>query len=185
VKTKDAAKKPGLGKQGKQFAALGLLSAVLVAVLVVQMNADAEEYQVAALSEGAVVADAEPAPDEGAAAPEPEAQDNPVLSQSSAELELQQNPFTNFWSRGGGDTTSEAPMPPPSVVLGLTIPGGDRPLAVIDGVLRFVGDDVQGWLLESVRARAIVLTSPAGEQLVVEMPLYQTELLLPPASSAR
>ena len=97
---------------------------------------------------------------------------------------LASNPFTSFWNRESSGGTSAPPtFPTPSVVLGITIPGGDRPLAVIDGELRFVGDVVQGWRLEEVHARSVVLRSPAQEQHVVEMPVFQAALVLPEAGS--
>lgn len=183
MKTKDAGKSNGWSRQKQQFVSLGVLSVVLVAVMVLQFRDGETDFQVAALSQEAVLAGVEPPTDEAAAAAPAVVQGNPVLSQAPAELELTHNPFTSFWSRGTSDGSSEAISPRPSVVLGMTIPGGDRPVAVIDGELRFVGDLVQGWTLEAVHARAIVLRSPSQEQFVVEMPLFRRELV-PPALAA-
>jgi hypothetical protein len=177
VKTKDAGKSKGWSKQKKQFVVLGGLSVVLVGVMVVQFRGGDNEYQVAALSQDAVSAAAEPAASEAAPPAAPVAKDNAVLSQVPAEAELARNPFTNFWSRDTNSGDTAAIVPPPAVVLGMTIPGGNRPVAVIDGQLHFVGDLVQGWTLEAVHARSIVLRSPAQEQLVVEMPLFHRTLL--------
>jgi len=183
VKTK-AAKTQGWSKQKKQFVALGALTLLLAVVIGMQFRESETEYQVAALSEDAVAVTDAPAVEESAAPAEPEAQDNPVLSQAPAEPVLASNPFTSFWNRESSDrTAAPSTFPAPSVVLGITIPGGDRPVAVIDGELRLVGDVVQGWRLEEVHARSVVLRSPAQEQLVVEMPLFQGSLVLPEAGS--
>ena len=93
------------------------------------------------------------------------------------------NPFTSFWNRDTGQGEVAAMVPPPSIVLGMTIPGGNRPVAVIDGQLHFVGDLVQGWTLEAVHPRSVVLRSPISEQLVVEMPLFRRVLLPESAES--
>jgi hypothetical protein len=154
-----------------------VLSALLAVVLVVQLKDGQAEYEVAALAEDAAVADAEPAPAEAAAEALPAPQDNAVLSQAPPELETLQNTFTSFWNRGAAEAAPETIAPPPSVVLALTIPGGEHPVAVVDGSLRFLGDRVQGWILAEVRPRAIVLRSPAGQQLVVEMPVFQRQLV--------
>ena len=181
MKTK--AKTQGWSKQKKQFVALGALTLVLAVVIGLQFRESETDFQVAALSEDAVpVADA-PVAEESAAPAEPEAQDNPVLSQAPADPVLASNPFTSFWHRETSTGEVAPTFPAPSVVLGITIPGGDRPVAVIDGELRFVGDVVQGWRLEEVHARSVVLRSPAQEQLVVEMPLFQRTLVLPEAGS--
>ena len=177
MKTKEAGQGKGWSKQKKQFVALGVLSVVLAGVMVMQFRGGETDFQVAALSQDAVQAAAEPQPDEVEAPAAPVAKDNPVLSQTPAELELTRNPFTSFWSRETSEGTTEPLAPRPSVVHGMTIPGGSRPVAVIDGELRFVGDLVQGWTLQAVHPRSIVLRSPAGEQFVVEMPLFHRELV--------
>jgi len=179
VKTKDAGKGKGWTKQKKQLVALGALTLGLVVVLVVQFHGGETEYQVAALSQEAADAATEPQAAETAAPAAAEPHDNPVLSQAPAEKDLDRNPFKSFWSRDTTEGQANTLIPPPSVVLGITIPGGDRPVAVIDGQLHFLGDTVQGWKLEEVRPRAVVLRSPSQEQLVVEMPLFHSELVLP------
>ena len=183
MKTAESGKSKGSTRQKKQFAALGLLSAVLVVVLVLQLRQGEAEYEVAALSQDAVNAVPDPAEEEASLPAEPVAQDNPVLSGPPAEIELERNPFTSFWSQEANGGATAASVPPPSVVLGITIPGGERPVAVIDGQLRFVGDLVQGWTLEAVRPRAIVLRSPTREEFVVEMPVFRRELTALPASA--
>jgi len=184
VKTKTG-KTQGWSKQKQQFVALGALTLLLAVVIGLQFRESETEYQVAALSEDAVAVTDAPAVEESAAPAEPEAQDNPVLSQAPAEPELGGNPFSSFWNRETKEDAAPTTFPAPSVVLGITIPGGDRPVAVIDGELRFVGDVVQGWKLEEVHARSVVLRSPAQEQLVVEMPLlFQRSLALPEAVAA-
>ena len=174
---KAAGKTQGWSKQKKQFVALGALTLLLVVVLGLQLRDKETDFEVAALAEDAVAAPVEAQPEAAPAEPAPVAQDNAVLSQAPAEAELTRNPFTTFWSREATDSNVASSYPAPTVVLGITIPGGDRPLAVIDGELHFVGDLVQGWTLESVQPRSVVLRSPAQEQLVVEMPLFHRELL--------
>jgi hypothetical protein len=184
VKTK-AAKHQGWSKQKKQFVALGALTLLLAVVIGMQFRESETEYQVAALSEDAVAVTDAPAVEASDSPAEPEAHDNPVLSQAPAEPTLGGNPFTSFWNRETSTSTAApSSFPAPSVVLGITIPGGDRPVAVIDGDLHFVGDLVQGWRLEEVHARSVVLRSPAQEQLVVEMPLFQSSLVVPATDSA-
>ena len=174
---KNTGKTQGWSKQKKQFVALGALTLMLVVVVVFQFRDKETDYQVAALAEDAVAAPVEAQAEAAPAEPAPVAQDNAVLSQAPAEPELARNPFTSFWQREATDGNVASSYPRPTVALGITIPGGERPVAVIDGELRFVGDLVQGWTLESVQARSVVLRSPAQEQLVVEMPLFHRELL--------
>ena len=174
---KATGKTQGWSKQKKQFVALGALTLMLVVVVVFQFRDKETDYQVAALAEDAVAAPVEAQAEAAPAEPAPAAQDNAVLSQAPAEPELARNPFTSFWQREATDSNVASSYPRPTVALGITIPGGERPVAVIDGELRFVGDLVQGWTLESVQARSVVLRSPAQEQLVVEMPLFHRELL--------
>ena len=184
---KKAGNTQGWSKQKKQFVALGALTLVLGVVLVLQFRNKEQDFQVAALAQDAAAAPVEAQPEAAPAAPAPEAKDNAVLSQAPAEPDLARNPFTSFWQRETSDSNVAASYPRPTVVLGITIPGGERPVAVIDGELHFVGDLVQGWTLESVQARSVVLRSPAQEQLVVEMPLFHRELLpsaAEPAGSA-
>lgn len=174
---KNAGKTKGWSKQKKQFVALGALTLMLVVVVVLQFRGQETDYEVAALAEDAVAAPVEAPAEAAPAEPAPVAQDNAVLSQAPEEAELARNPFTSFWSREPKDGNVASSYPPPAIVLGITSPGGERPLAVIDGELHFVGDLVQGWTLESVQARSVVLRSPAQEQVVVEMPLFNRELL--------
>ncbi|HZL99873.1 MAG TPA: hypothetical protein VFD43_06440 [Planctomycetota bacterium] len=179
MKTKDSRKRQGWSKQKQQFAALGALSLLLAVVLVLQFRGGEAELEVAALAPDAVDAAAQAQVVEAPVQAAPVVQDNAVLSQAPAELELPANPFKSFWSHDTGDGQSAAMLPPPSVVLGITIPGGERPVAVIDGELLFVGDTVQGWTIEEVRPRAVVLRSPSQQQAVVEMPIFRSELVLP------
>ena len=178
MKTKSA-KSKGWSKQKKQFVALGGLTLVLGVVIALQFRQSETDYEVAALSEDVATVTDAPAPEAAAATPEPEAKENSVLSQAPLVPELTTNPFTSFWNRETSEAAAPSTFPAPTVVLGMTIPGGDRPVAVIDGELRFVGDLVQGWTLEEVHARSVILRSPAREQLVVEMPLFHREILPP------
>jgi len=65
----------------------------------------------------------------------------------------------------------------------MTMPGNTRPLAIIDGRLHFVGQDVQGWKLAEIRPRAVVLQSPAEERLVIEMPVQLRAVVIPPGNT--
>lgn len=177
MKTKDAGKSKEWSKQKKQFVVLGGLSVVLVGVMVVQFRGGDGEYEVAALSEDAVASAQEPEASVAATPATPAAKDNAVLSELPPDEDLPRNPFTSFWARDTNQADTAPIIAPPAIVLGMTIPGGNRPVAVIDGQLHLVGDVVQGWTLEAVHARSVVLRSPTQEQIVVEMPLFRRALL--------
>jgi hypothetical protein len=173
------------GKQKKQALALGGLVAVLAIVLFVQFGGDSPEGEVAAqaLEQPATDASGAPvaAPDAGAAAPvaaAPSASgeapaDNPVLIKP-VEGGLVRSPFTNFWNataRAGTAKQAQPEMAAPNVTLTATMPSAVRPLAIVDGQLRYVGDVIGGWTLVDIQARSISLRSPTKSVMTVEMPL--------------
>ena len=167
-------------KQRTQMIVLAGLSAVLVAVVVGQFGGSETEYEVAALAADAMIApEADIEPDDVAVELAPRARDNPVLSKPPSEAGLQRNPFENFWSREATGAGAVQRLPPPQIAVGMTLPGSTRPLAIIDGRLRFVGETIQGWTLAEVRPRAVVLQSPAEERLVVEMPVHLRAVVIP------
>jgi hypothetical protein len=169
------------GKQKTQLIVLVVLSLLLVGVVAMQLRGSSTEYEVAALAVGAMLApEAEAAPELAAAEEQPRARDNPVLSAPPADEGLERNPFANFWNNQVAGKDAAQNVPPPQVALGMTMPGSTRPLAIIDGRMRFVGEAIQGWTLAEVRPRAVVLQSPAEERLVVEMLVHLPTVVVPP-----
>lgn len=179
------ARKPaGSSKQKGQLIVLGVLSLLLVAVLGMQFTGDETEYEVAALASNAMVAPVDTETSEAVEVQQaPRARDNPVLSQSPPAEGPTRNPFENFWSQESEGSPGVQRLPPPQVSLGMTMPGNTRPLAIIDGRLHFVGQDVQGWKLAEIRPRAVVLQSPAEERLVIEMPVQLRAVVIPPGNT--
>ncbi|MHC5209511.1 MAG: hypothetical protein ACYTG2_02190 [Planctomycetota bacterium] len=178
-----ARKSGGPSKQKVQLTVLGGLSLLLVVVVVMQTGGSETEYEVAALAADAMIApEAEVESDVVVAEEETRALDNPVLSQPPPEGGLTRNPFENFWNRDETGPEAVQRLPPPQIALGMTLPGTMRPLAVIDGQMRFVGEIIQGWTLAEIRPRAVVLQSPAEERLVVEMPLHLRSIAVPPGN---
>jgi hypothetical protein len=173
--------KGGMGsKQKNQLIVLIVLSLLLAGVVVHQFSGSETEYEVAALAADAMTAPLEPEqPAVAVVEDEPRAEENPVLSQPPPEEGLERNPFANFWNRDDLGEDAAERLPPPQIAVGLTLPASTRPLAVIDGSMRFVGETIQGWTLAEVRPRAVVLQSPSEERLVVEMPVHLRVVTVP------
>jgi len=114
------------------------------------------------------------------AAPDEPAQRNDVLSSEPDEDGLVRSPFASFWQ----DDEAPAQVPveelePPTVALSATAPVGDVPIAVLDGQLRYLGDDIQGWELSAITERRIELRSPNNTSLSIQMPLLEASEPLP------
>src|SRR5262249_12836027 len=127
--------------------ALGALSAVFVAVMIVQFGGPKPQYEVAAL---AVAPDAAvPATAADAAPPAPQvAQDNAVLSAPSATSDLKRSPFSNFWNAPtSSNPAAVQTVAAPTVTVNATMPSATMGMAIIDGNLHFVGDTIGGWQL--------------------------------------
>ena len=190
MKTSEKSSKPDASRQKKQLIALGGLSAVFAAVLAIQFGGGESAPEAAALTAPAAGDPAAGAVEAPAVAAEPEAtpipvaKDNPVLAATSAEPTLKRSPFSNFWNVAPTGIKGAVASSAPTVTLNATMPGEDSGLAVIDGQLRFVGDSIQGWSLDSVSARSVTLRAPTGEQLLVSMPLLVGKIDLHEAMSA-
>ena len=182
---KNAEKKPaesaqakGARKQRNQLLVLGALVLCLVVVLVMQLGGEVE-HTPAALVDGVVHALAEPA----AAEPEleqfvPDAEINPVLSEEDEGV-LGRDPFAAFWGSESPVEKGEVNLVPPTVTLSATMPYGKLPLAILDGQMRFRGDDVQGWTLDEIGERRVVLRAPSQDVFVIEMPLLHGRIDVP------
>lgn len=186
MKTPEKNAKPDAKKQKKQIVALGALSAVFVAVMLVQFGGSKpQQPEVAALA--AVPDAAAPAAADAAAAPvvAPVAQDNSVLSAPTTTADMKRSPFSNFWSApSSGTKATVADVAAPRVTVNATLPSATRGMAIIDGELHFVGDTIGGWQLAEVRPRAIVLHGPTPtSEVVVDMPLLAGKIALPDASA--
>ncbi len=171
------AQKAGKRKQKRQLVVLGVLSLVLGGLVFSQLGGD-ESYSVAKLSSASAMED--PAEDAGASEEDDAVEagtDNPVLSEAPKE-ELDSNPFSAFWSTSV-DHVEETQLQAPTVTLNATMPDADQPVAIIDGRLHFIGDLVQGWKLDEVRSRAIVLRAPNDEWVTVDMPLLYGRIDVP------
>ncbi len=191
MKTPEKSAKPDNGKQQKQLLALGGLSAVFVAVLVIQFGGGSSAPAASAMTA--------PSPDEATAdpveaggaeaapagAPIPVAKNNAVLSEPIAAGTTARSPFSNFWSVTPTNGTTNVPaISAPTITVNATMPSDTAGLAVIDGQLHFVGDSIQGWSLAEVSPRSVTLRAPAGETVVVAMPLLVGRLALPESPSA-
>jgi hypothetical protein len=191
VKNADKSAKPSNGKQKKQLIMLGGLSAVFAAVLAIQFSGTEAEPAVAAMTAPAP-APATGTPDVAAAAeapsgtPIPVAKDNTVLAEPLADATIKRSPFSNFWNNAPKATTSSVvpTLNAPTITLNATMPSDVAGIAVIDGQLHFVGDSIQGWSLAEVSPRSVTLRAPAGETVVVDMPLLVGKRALPAAAAA-
>src|SRR5262249_47421326 len=140
VKTPEKNSKPYPKKQKKQTDALGALSALFVALMIVQFGGSKQQsYEVAAL---AVAPDAEAPAADAATPPAPEAKDNAVLSAPSSTADLKRSPFANFWNAPSANPAAVPDVAAPNVIVNATMPSETRPMAIIDGELHFVGDTV-------------------------------------------
>jgi hypothetical protein len=188
VKSPEKPAKNHAAKQKQQIIALGGLSAVFAAVLAIQFGGGEAPPPAAAMTAPAPGPSGEVAESSGASAdeappavPVPVAKDNPVLAEPVADASIKRSPFSNFWSVTPTTTRTTAPsLSAPTITLNATMPSESRGLAVIDGALLFVGDTVQGWSLASVGPRSVTLQAPAGETVVIDMPLLVGQRELPP-----
>ncbi len=191
MKTPDKNSKANPGRQRKQQLLLGGLVLLLAGVLSQQMGGDDDApLEVAALADTATAAAAsepESLAALGEAVPSIVVRDNPVLSKPlpAGEEELTRSPFTSFWVTTNASTGVVMDLQAPAVQLNLTLPSEVRPVAIIDGRVCLLGDDIHGWELTEVRARAVVLRSPTNSLTVVEMPLLGISRPLPGAITGR
>ncbi|MFT7462787.1 MAG: hypothetical protein ACI9EF_001129 [Pseudohongiellaceae bacterium] len=167
------------GHQKKQLMMLGGLSIVLVAVVALQFGQDAAPVaQALTESESSPAAPASaPVSSSAAAAAHPlELSSNLALSEPDATVnDLNPGAFDSFWSLSEPAETSVEEAPPPSIRLSATLIGreGALDVAVIDGTVHYVGDNIQGWSLNSITSREVSLRSPSNRVVSVAMPLFR------------
>lgn len=187
MKSSEKSARPGAGKQKKQMMALGGLVAVFGAVLAIQFGGGGAAPAAAAMTaptpdpaNAVVISGSETTAAAPSAPSLPVAKDNPVLAEAVGDTAIKRSPFSNFWSVTPTTSRSTAPtLNAPNITLNATMPSEVRGIAVIDGTLRFVGDSIQGWSLASVGPRSVTLQAPAGETVVVDMPLLVGRLAVP------
>ena len=174
-KVMSEAAKRGASKQKKQLAVLGVLGLVLVAVVVSQVSdpsgdsaADTPVAEALTGAEGAPVADAS-----GSSSSPQSVPDNEALSATGDGESVKRNPFQSFWNSDASIDATVQEIPAPSVTLNgtMTMTSGLKPVAVIDGQTRLLGDLIQGWKLVSIGSREIRLESPTKAVVSVQMPL--------------
>jgi len=170
---KTAVNKPS--KEKKQLMMLGVLGVVLVIVLSVQFSgAEGEEAQAGTQPEGEVAAAAGGLVAAQPAGLESSIPDNPVLASTSADQGIKSNPFESFWNtEAPAESTTIDELPPPSVTLNGTLTSGRKPVAVIDGQTRYLGDMISGWRLVGIGSRRVNLESPTKSLVTIEMPLLR------------
>ena len=178
-------------KQRKQLIVLGVLVLILGLVLSSQMGGDSPTVPVPA--EGIARAATEDASEGGEevseAAP---VEANPILSRSlfsdaeepddgaEDDSELESDPFSAFWSTTAEVQETEVKLQPPVINLSATLESERLPVAVIDGRMAFLGDNIQGWTLDEIRERAVVLRAPSNDIYTVEMPVLYGRIDTPP-----
>lgn len=179
---------PSPAKQKRQLVLLSALSVVFVGILYVQFTGSEEVYELAALTDVSLTAEfsspevaSSDAPVPAATAPG--ALDNPVLYVPFAQDTLPRNPFQNFWAAPGENRVIGSELPPPAVTLQLTMPSSARPVAVIDGVVHFIGDAVEGWTIAEIRERSVLLRSDSNATVVLGMPTLPVGRSLPAPGS--
>lgn len=180
-------------KQRRQLIVLGMLVMVLGVVLSGQLGDDAPA--VAVPSGGiarAATDESSETVDEAVETVPVEA--NPVLSRPLADAgadevteegaddtdELGSDPFSAFWSTTAEVQDTEVQLQPPVITLSATLESDRLPVAVIDGRMAFLGDDIQGWTLDEIRERAVVLRAPSNDIYTVEMPVLYGRIDAPP-----
>ncbi len=181
-------------KQRRQLIVLGSLTAVLGLVISSQFSSD-ETPIVAQPKSGVAQAMTEDATESSGVDLVPVViEANPVLSRPLAEFgadddseggtedgaELESDPFSAFWSTPTEVQEIDVKLQPPSINLSATLASQRLPVAVIDGRMHFVGDSIQGWNLEEIRERTIVLRSPSQDIHTVEMPVLYGRIDSPP-----
>lgn len=174
VKTPSA----GASSQKRQLTILAALAVVLVAVVALQFGQDSAPVALASTADdGAVGAVVAPQAAGASAAANPvELSNNLALSGSSVSGDGP-NPgaFESFWSFSEPVDAGVEELPPPTILLSATLIGreGELDVAVIDGNLRYVGDMLQGWSIDSITSRAVTLRSSSNRVVTVAMPLFR------------
>ena len=173
----DLVSSQGASKEKKQLVVLGVLLAVLAVVLGAQFSA-AEDG----------VAEAQPALAEAVTGLEgsvdrinegrdllTEVPDNQALSDTTQDQGVTKSPFQSFWNTAQPIETTVEEIPAPSITLNGTITSGRRPVAIIDGQTKFIGDQIAGWRLKDIGSREVKLESPTKAVVTVAMPLLQVK----------
>lgn len=162
----------GMSKDKKQLIVLGALGVVLAGVLSSQFGGEDGASAAAGTVESPAVVQAQTtAP---SAAPEvagETADENPALTSDG--IGVRKNPFASFWA---AEETSapvqEAPLvPPPSITVNGTLTSGKTPIAILNGQVRRIGEQISGWTLVAIDARSVQLRSPTGSVMTANMPL--------------
>jgi len=170
---------PGASSQKRQLTILAALAVVLVAVVALQFGqGSAPVAQASTAADGAVgAAVAPPATGDSAAAANPTEFSNNLALSGTADSGGGLNPgaFESFWSFSEPVDAGVEELPPPTILLSATLIGreGELDVAVIDGDLRYVGDMLQGWSLDSISSRSVTLRSSSNRVVSVAMPLFQ------------
>lgn len=165
-------------KQKLQLILLATLAVVLVGVVAVQLGGDAGSTVQPQVEDDLPVALAKTA--ESAAAP---AISKPLSLSSNVALsrpgavagDLNSAAFDSFWSLDNPIDSTLQETPPPNILLSATLVGreGALDVAIIDGSLKYVGDVLHGWLLDSISSREVSLRSPGDRVVTIAMPLLQ------------
>ena len=163
-------------KEKKQLMVLGVLGIVLVVVLSAQFSgAEGEDAQAAGPADASAGAPSEPAAETPASLTS-SVPDNAVLASAAADPGIKSSPFESFWNTGvpAETATPIEELPPPSVTLNGTLTSARRPVAVVDGQTRYIGDMISGWRLVNIGSRRINLESPTKSLVTIEMPLLRS-----------
>ena len=167
----NAAKKPS--KDKKQLVILGVLSVVLVVVLSSQFSGDDGDAAQAASADSAAAATGAAPVGDLSEIVETDVPDNEVLSRGDGEDGIKRSPFESFWNSAAPVEKTIEELPPPSITVNGTMTSGRRPIAVIDGQTRYLGDMISGWRLVGIDSRRVSLESPTKSVVHVEMPLLR------------
>lgn len=170
---KTVATKPS--KEKKQLMMLGVLGVVLVVVLSSQFSgAEGEDANASAAAATPTAAEAAATLAAAPAGLESSVPDNAVLASADGDAGIKSNPFESFWNTAAPvETTTIDELPPPSVTLNGTLTSGRKPVAVIDGQTRYLGDMISGWRLVGIGSRRVNLESPTKSLVTIEMPLLR------------
>lgn len=166
----------GSNKQKVQLVVLAGLALALVVILVKQFGQGDEVAQAATAPSAAPVVTAAASSSEPSPAPrKDEPKGNLALAERPADETVSNDAFRTIWAPTESEATSPIEeLPPPKIKLNATlVPQGDDELAVavIDGKLRYVGDNIQGWWLHSIDRRSVALRSPGERIETIAMPL--------------
>lgn len=165
-------------RQKKQLVILAALFVVLVGVVALQFGQGAATATHRTGDDNLPVASAKDSNDaiDIATAKPLDLSGNLALSEQDADGNaLNDAAFESFWNLNSPIESMLEGAPPSNIRLSATLVGrkGVPDVAIINGSLTYVGDMIEGWSVESISSREVVLRSASQSVVNLGMPLLQ------------